>query len=329
MADFAELAGLSRPTISKYFSEPASVRKATRDKIERALQKYDYRPNLFAVNLNRKSAKIIGVIVPDTADPFYANLLRYVELDCEANGYLAVVLSSRGDATLEARAVDTLLSLKAAGAIVAPLGQASDHEMLQSLRARIPIVFLDSKLDEDTPFVGTDNFQSVALITEYLCRTGERPTFFEMPPANQNSLERRAAYRATMERLGHDPIVITAGPERNWRFEQIAHAEAGRLWRDGGFPTRTILCANDRLAMGLMAATFAAGHRVGRDGDVRVAGHDDLPASRYLCPPLTTVAQDLDMLGSRAVDLLLARLDGVEPTGPVRLEAELKMRSSA
>eukprot|EP01037_Dinobryon_pediforme_P028487 gene28487-31786_t len=74
MAEFAEISGLSRPTVSKYFIDPGSVRKSTRLKIEQALRKYDYRPNLFAVNLNKKTSNIIGVIVPDTTDAFYSNL---------------------------------------------------------------------------------------------------------------------------------------------------------------------------------------------------------------------------------------------------------------
>ena len=70
MEEFAEVSGISRPTVSKYFNDPESVRKSTRGKIEAALEEYDYRPNIFAVNQNRKLTKNVGIVVPNLADPF-------------------------------------------------------------------------------------------------------------------------------------------------------------------------------------------------------------------------------------------------------------------
>lgn len=337
MAEFSELSGISRPTVSKYFNDPNSVRKSTRAQIEKALSKYEYRPNLFAVNLNKKRPRIIGVIVPDTADTFFSELVRRIEIRCSDNGYLAIVLSSRGDAQLEARSIETLLSLKIAGAIVAPLGVHSDMDLMRSLRARIPIVFLDSRLGDDTPFVGTNNFHSVPLITEYLCRTGERPTYFDMPAVNHNAAERKLAYVQTMERLGLKPEIVAVEPQNDWRFEDISYDRAMRVLAGGGFPTRTVLCANDRCAVGVMAAVFQNGLRIGRDPDcdIRIAGHDDQPLSRYGCPPLTTVAQDFDRLAHLGIDILMERIEADNhprrdhmPEN-IRLEGRLVMRASA
>ena len=76
-----------------------------------------------------------------------------------------------------------------------------------------------------------------------------------------------------------------------------------------GFPTRTVLCANDRLAFGVMSAACERHVKVGRDGGgLRAAGHDDHPLSRYACPSLTAVAQDHDRLGHLCVDVLLAKI---------------------
>lgn len=333
MAEFAQLSGLSRPTISKYFDDPASVRPSTRAQIERALQQYDYRPNFFAVNLNRRRPKIIGLIVPDLADPFYVRLAQTIETRANAAGIFLLVLSSRGEAKLEAHAIETLLSLKVAGTILAPLGRGSEASLVDSLQARMPLVFLDSRLDDTAPFVGTDNTQSVPLITEYLCQSGEPPTFFEAPAVNHNSTERRDAYVATMERLGLQPEIVSLAGRRDWRFEALGFSETERILEGPGFPTRTILCANDRIAMGVLAAAFQHGLKVGRspDADLRIAGHDDQPLSRYTCPALTTVAQDFEQLGARALDLLLERVaeGGSEPAPQVLLKARLVMRHSA
>jgi LacI family transcriptional regulator, repressor for deo operon, udp, cdd, tsx, nupC, and nupG len=336
MDEFAAASGLSRPTVSKYFNDPTSVRPATRARIEQALHTWDYRPNLFAMNLNRRRPRIIGVIVPHTTDPFYAELVRRIELRCIRAGYLALVLSSHGERQLESRAIETLLSLKIAGAIVAPLGFESDLDLIRSLQGRIPIVFMDSTLDDDTAFVGTDNRQSVGLMVDYLSRTGAPPTFFEMPAVNHNARDRHDSYVAAMERLGLQPEIVSVGHDRDWSFEEIGYRETLRILDGPGFPTATILCANDRLAFGVMAAASQKRLKVGREPgcDLRIAGHDDHPLSRYTCPALTTVAQDFDRLGTLATETLLAQVgdlpdEGDGPPLQQRLQGTLMMRETA
>ena len=76
MEEFAAKCGVSRPTVSKYFNDPNSVRAKTRKRIEEALERFDYRPNIYAVNQNRRLTKNIGIIVPYLADPFFAEIAR-------------------------------------------------------------------------------------------------------------------------------------------------------------------------------------------------------------------------------------------------------------
>jgi DNA-binding LacI/PurR family transcriptional regulator len=80
MEEFSLASGISRPTISRYFHDPDSVRNTTRTKIERALAEFDYHPNMFAMNLNRRNPRNIGVIVPHLVDPFFAELVRHIEV---------------------------------------------------------------------------------------------------------------------------------------------------------------------------------------------------------------------------------------------------------
>ncbi|MBB4266389.1 LacI family DNA-binding transcriptional regulator [Roseospira visakhapatnamensis] len=337
MEDFALATGISRPTISKYFNDPGSVRRSTREKIERALSEFDYRPNMFAVNMNRQKSKNIGVIVPSLSDPFYAEIVRQIEIMSLREGYWAINLSSHGEQSLEAKAIETFLALKLSGAIIAALGYESDLSLIDGLGRNMPLVFLDSRIANTLPFVGTDNTQSISLIVEYLCRTGEQPVFLEMPALNSNAASRREAYQAAMTRLGLEPRVLPV-QDKSWNFEQVGFDETNRILDAGGFPTRTVLCANDRLAFGVMAAAYQRGLRVGRkqDADLRVAAHDDHPLSRYTCPALTTVAQDYSQLARSCLDLLLDRIGDTAQTLAPRsnspltlLETKLMMRDSA
>jgi len=333
MEDFARSCGVSRPTLSKYFDDPTSVKPATRKRIEEALRSSDYQPNLFARNLNRKRTRSIGIVVPTVTDPFYSEMVSRIELRLRDEGYWPIVISSHGSTELEVEATRTILSLKVSGALVAPLGRRSDHRTLEKLTQAIPIVYFDTYLEGNTPFVGNNNTQSVATIVDYLCRSGDAPVYFDIPHVNHNSPERLASYVASMERLGNEPVVIGNTKDYTWDFERIGYEQTERMLGNGGLPGKTILCNNDRLAFGLMAAAFSRGLKVGRkaDCDLRVAAHDDHPLSRYACPGLTTMAQDFASMAGRSVETLLALLneDGTAVAPKVNLDATLVMRQSA
>ncbi|HMQ56911.1 MAG TPA: LacI family DNA-binding transcriptional regulator [Rhizobiaceae bacterium] len=334
MEEFATVSGISRPTLSKFFHDPESVRKSTKAKIESALDKFEYKPNIFAINQNRKLTKTIGILVPYLSDPFFAEVVRIIERLCIDAGYWPIVFSAHGKTELENNALSTLQSLKPAGALIAPLGRSSDLESVERFTKEVPTVVFDSNVPVGKAFVGSDNFQSIPLIVEYLCRTGEAPCFFEMPPVNPNANKRREAYIATMERLGHEPQVIMATGGGGWNFEQIGLENGLRLIAERALPSNTVLCSNDRIAVGLIAAAYQRGLRVGHGEGcaMRIAGHDDHPWSRFTCPPLTTVSQDYKAITTKSVEILFDLIQGEElPAGRTEylFEGKLVLRSSA
>jgi len=339
MEEFAEAVGLSRPTVSKYFQNPDSVRPKLRQKIEVGLKETGFRPNLFAVNLNRRRTKILGLILPSSLDPFYTGLRRRIESQATALGYLPFVLSSDGKAELEAEALETLSSLNVAGVIMAPVGGEPAHRSkVKALARKIPVIFIDAPFDAEEDFVGTNNGQSMALITDYLTRFGEPPCYFDMPWVNSNAPGRRNAYIETMRRRGLEPVIIPVAHSEDWDFERYAFDEATRILREGGFPTKVVLCGNDRIAFGVLAALNQAGLKVGitPDCDLRVAGHDNQPLSEYIWPPLTTVQQNTAEMGRLALDMLLTRIDIAHTPGETRppgehvlVDGDLILRGSA
>lgn len=336
MDDFAAGCGISRPTLSRYFDDPTQVKEVTRKRIEAALKKSNFEPNLFARHLNRKRTKNIGILVPTMSDPFYVQVVSLIELELRAKGFWPVQFSSHTRPDLEEDAVRTMMSLKVAGAIVAPLGANSRRSTMDRLSGGFPVVCFDSPATTDLPFVGNDNAQSVSAIVQYLCRSGEPPVFMDIPQILVNTSERTESYRATMIKEGHAPLVIACDAAPSWEFERLGYEQMQRLLAKGSLPGKTILCANDRFAFGAMAAAFAGGLKIGRTEscDVRIAGHDDHPLSRYTCPSLTTMAQDAPEIAARSVEMLLARLDdeasdGEPASDRVILEATLVMRESA
>lgn len=335
MEEFAAVSGISRPTVSKYFNDSESVRASTREKIEAALKRFDYRPNVYAINQNRKTTKNIGIVVPNLADPFFSEIGREVELACLAEGYSPILMSSHGNPAQEKSNLETLRALKPAGVLLAPFGRFSDRDDIQRFNEDVPVVLFDANIDGACEaYVGMNNFQGVDLIVEYLCRSGEPPCFFEMEtPSNPNARKRHNAYLESMQRHGHPAQIVQAKGE-GWDFEEIGKSEGGRLISDGVFATRTILCSNDRLAIGLLSAAFELGKKVGHgaQADMRIAGHDDHPFSRFTCPSLTTIAQDYAAIANRAASTLFQILDeGKRPTRreETAFHGKLVMRDSA
>ncbi len=335
MEQFAAVSGISRPTLSKYFNDPDSVRRSTRDRIEQALTQYDYRPNVYAVNQNRSKTKNIGVVVPNLADPFFSEIGREVELACLAAGYSPILLSSHGNPEQERANLEALRLLKPAGVLLAPFGRASDRADIEAFNKDVPVVLFDANIEGACEaFVGTNNFQSVDLIVEYLCRSGEPPCFFEMKsPSNPNANKRRQAYLESMQRHGHTPHIYQAEGE-GWKFEEIGSIEGGRLMSKNALATNTVLCSNDRLAIGMLSAAYGLGIVVGHGegGALRIAGHDDHPFSRYTCPSLTTIAQDYAAIANRAASTLFRILDAetrLSEREETLYEGKLVMRDSA
>lgn len=334
MEEFAAKSGISRPTVSKYFNDPGSVRPSTKARIEAALKKYDYHPNIYAMNQNRQLTKNIGIVVPYLADPFFAEIARSIERRCIAAGFWPTLFSSHGEQKLENDILDSLRRLKPAGVLLGPLGRASDRSVIEKFCRDVPTVLIDANIEGvGEAFVGSDNFQSIPLIVDYLCRTGEPPCFFEMPPVNPNANKRRDAYELAMEQLGHTPQVIRV-EGGTWEFERVGY-EGGLRAIDQGLPnTNTILCSNDRLAIGLLAAACERGIRVGHKEDcsLRIAGHDDHPFSRFTCPSLTTVAQDYESISDRSVETLFSLIEdgrGAQERTETLFEGKLIMRASA
>ncbi len=334
MQEFAEVSGISRPTISKYFNDPSSVRPTTRARIEAALERYDYRPNIYAMNQNRRLTKTIGIVVPYLSDPFFAEIARNIERRCLAKGFWPILFSAHGEEDHERDILDSLRSLKPVGVLLAPLGRRSDKRAVEKFCKEVPTVLFDSNIEGvGEAFIGSDNGQSIPLIVEYLCRTGSPPCFFEMPPVNPNANKRRKAFVSAMEQLGHDPQVIRI-EGKTWDFEQVGFDGGIDALKTDRFATSTILCSNDRLAIGLIAAAHELKISVGReDGcQIRIAGHDDHPFSRFTSPSLTTIAQDYAAISNRSVEVLF---NLIEAGGDLRtreetlFEGKLVMRSSA
>lgn len=338
MAELSKTIDVSRPTLARFFEDEASVLPSTAKKIKKGLAEVDYVYNFLATRQNRKSTGLIGVVIPHFEDLFYASLLDSIEVAARDAGFTMITQSSHGDLASEEHAIRKLRSLNVDGAIVAPLGTDGPHEAFQDAARDFHIVFADSYPSGTMPpadFVGTDNVTSIGVMVDYLCRTGAQPAYLSMPRLNSNAIQRQDAYFQKMQQLGFaGNLIPTPDKMESWEFERFGFEVMDDHFSHGRFVDATILCANDRIAFGAIRAANTHGlfARTGeKRGDLRIAGHDDHPLSRYAFPALTTVAQDVASIGRDAVDLLVKRVRSNFDGDAIKLlnHGTLKIRESA
>lgn len=338
MKELSKAISISRPTLARFFEDESSVLPSTSKKIKERLENVDYVYNFLATRQNRKSTGLIGVIVPRFEDLFFASLLDSIETAARSAGFTMITQSSHGTHEFEERAVQKLRSMNVDGAIIAPLGVERLHEAFESAGEDFPIVFADSHPSRSLPhadFVGTDNTNSMGVMVEYLCRSGPAPVYLTMPKLNSNAVARQDAYFAKMNELGHTgDVILTPDGMDSWQFERYGFEVMDAHFGQGRHVGATILCANDRIAIGVIRAANTHGlfnRNGGARDDLRIAGHDDHPLSRYIYPALTTVAQRVDDIGKEAVGLLVDRVrNGRDGDAVTRLlDGALKVRESA
>ena len=230
-----------------------------------------------------------------------------LERRCIAAGYTPSLFSSHGEQELENNILDNLRSLKPAGVLLAPLGRTSDRKHIEAFCRDVPTILFDSNIE------GLGRLLLAQTISALSCRPlnilAEQamfPCFFEMKdPANPNANKRRLAYLDIMQRLNLPPhIVNIAGT--GWSFEEIGRQGALEVLHEDALPTNTVLCSNDRLAIGFLSACHELGISVGREEGcaIRVASHDDHPYARFTCPSLTTAAHDYESVADCALATL-------------------------
>jgi DNA-binding LacI/PurR family transcriptional regulator len=311
MHDVAALAGVSRATVSKYFNDRAGLKPDTLARIEQACRELEYVPDPHAVTLVKGRSRLVGVILPVINEPFFAEALRAIEEKAKALGMDVIIQCSYNDPAEEAAALMTMRSMKVAGVILTAVASRDNLDLLLRLEQEMRIVYMDSYVHADCNYVMNDNRQSMATLTRYLLGRGHRPAYLGAPPvAHPSPEERLAGYLETMAEAGMPPHLVPASTQPSWDFEAFAFRHvldwlASGAWQHAG--VTALLCGTDRLAIGAMSACRRFGLAPGKD--LAIVGHDDLPISAYLSPPLTTFRQDVAAIGLAAMECLQARLD--------------------
>ncbi|MFZ0611494.1 MAG: LacI family DNA-binding transcriptional regulator [Desulfobacterales bacterium] len=327
MADIARLSGVSLATVSRAIHTPHKVRDETRSKVLDAIREHNYIYNAAAADLSRRHSKVIGLLIPTTRSPVFAETTLAIQEYCQSAGY-AVILGNTGyDAAVEKRLLQQFEERRVAGIILTGFTFACESEVADLRTHGIPhVVIWENLPDRDINFVGFDNFKTAQKMTEYLISLGHRRIGLIIGPYSKVGRVRKRweGFNHALEKrsLVVDPsLVVETEPT-------LENGEAAMSILLGlPEPPSAVFAASDVLAIGALKAARQAGLAVPEQ--ISIAGHDDIGFAAYTQPPLTTMRVRSYDIGRRAVEVLLDEIDSGK-CRPRRqcLAAELVVRGS-
>lgn len=330
ITEVARLAGVSTATASRVLSAADyAVSAGARARVLEAAQRLDYVPNALARGLLSSKIPVVGVIVHDITDPYFAEVVRGVEDAAAGGGYLVITCSSDRDAEREISYVRLLRSMRAAAVIFAGSGlddPARNEELrrhLDAMRGYGAAVVHLSPHAFGEPEVGVDNEAGIAAMIAALVALGHRRiAFLAGPTSLYVARERLRGYRCGLADAGIavDERLIVAT-----RFDREGGAAGVDTLLAGEAPFSAICCANDLLALGALERLAAVGIRA--PDDVSVAGFDDIAVAAITAPSLSTVRLPLREMGRRGFGFAERLLTGDEPPAEV-MATEVILRAS-
>jgi LacI family transcriptional regulator len=312
--EVAKAAGVSSTTVSHVINGTRFVSEGVRVRVLTAMHALGYQHNVLARSLRRGETRTIGLILPDSANPFFAKVGRGIEAAAFDRAYSVVLCNSEGNLAREEHYTEVLTQKQVDGIIFVAAGDRTGSLSLLLDRG-VPSVLIDRDLpDAKVDAVLADNRQGGYLATRHLLALGHRRIACISGPSNISpSADRVTGYRQALADAGLpvDETLILRGDfhlESGW-------AAASELLRRPAPPTAIFAC-NDLMAIGVIRAAADLARRIPEE--LAVVGFDDIELAAYCVPPLTTVLQPTTGMGRRAVQLLIDRI--ADPELPHRRE---------
>jgi DNA-binding LacI/PurR family transcriptional regulator len=319
--DVARLAGVSRSAVSRAFTEGAYVADETREKVLKAAAQLGYSPNAIARGLITRRSRMVGVVIADLSNPFYARVLEATCLKLQEAGLAPLLLSCRRSQDLDSL-VPQLLAYQVDGVLIAA-ATLSSTLATQCARAGRPVVLINRYVSFDAVSAVTcDNAGGARAVADHLVQAGHKRIAFLAGLEDTSSSRDRE--RGFVARLGEHKVALFAREVGNYTYDGAA-AAVRRLLARRQRPD-AIFCANDTMAI---AAIDVARHEFGLDvpADLSISGYDNIEAASWKGYDLTSVDQDIDRMSAAAVALLQNEQSRGKPQH-ILVPARLEVRSS-
>jgi DNA-binding LacI/PurR family transcriptional regulator len=324
--DVAQRAGVSVTTVSHALSGKRPVAPRTRTRIMAAVEQLNYQPSQLAIAMLTGRTMTLGALVPDIMNPFFGELLSSVESAANSKGYGTIVASTELQQDQEQRQIELLCAKKVdALLLIGCSDHAVDHVPTEPGGPTAVIVDQIPDGLERYPKVCSDQEGGGRLAADHLWELGHRMIgVIAGPPELSVAAARLRGFLSQM-RMYRSPVPTgrrTSSPS----FTLAAGQQAARALLQSRPEVTALFCANDLIAFGALHAASELGRTV--PDELSVVGFDDIFVSSMVQPTLTTIRQDIGLLGRRAVDIAVRALAGETIEAPERLAVTLVARAS-
>ncbi len=325
LKQIAALAGVHPSTVSRAL-DPDKRHLVTDDVAQRVgelARSLSYQPNRVATTLKTGRSRLVGVLLPDIANPVFAPILSGIAEALAADGYAPIVIDAGNDASRQIAFVENLLVQRVEGLILATVS-SEDDVVAHCVRRGLPVVLVNrAEFRNRVSSVVSDDEQGMLIAVDHLVSLGHRQIGHIAGPRNTSTgVLRKDGFTKAMARHR-----LTGPSEEAERFTRdCGLAPARNLIRKAKGLT-AVVASNDLLALGVLDALRELGLRCPED--ISVVGHNDMPLVDLISPPLTTVRIEHRAMGREAAGLLLKEL-GAKTTASSRLvlKPELIVRGS-
>lgn len=321
--DVADLAGVSRATVSYVMNGRSGgnvrITDETRQKVLAAIKTLGYQPNGAARSLRTQQTRLLGVMVPELANPFFPLLIRGIQSVADEHDYRIVVFYSDIDPLREREYIDLFVQRWVDGVIINPVF-LKETDIARLTQAGISVGLLaDMEMDGVDTVVGED-FKGIAEAIAYLVSKGH--TRIAHVAAGQNTMvgnRRLQGYREALSLVGlpYDETLVRYGSLRTQQIDEnvlsLFDVESTTA------PPTAVFVATDALAIELMRLLQSRGWRIPEN--VAICGFDNVPAAGLVTPSLTTIDHNAEQIGRLAAELLFQRLEGNEDAPSQRIAA--------
>ncbi len=325
--DVSTLAGVSITTVSRVLNNVPGVRPELIERVQEAVRTLNYRPNHLARNLRRSESFTVGVLIPDSGNPFFAEVTQGIEETCFEKGYSVVLCNTSESAEKVNTYFTTLYQNQVAGLIVVSSGDI--HKRLREVLADgHPVVIVDRPLrDIDADMVVSDNYSGGSQGAQHLLSLGHTRIGVLLGGLDRETVRLRlSGVEDTLKQHGltlDSNLLFTSGDNE----PGTGYLGAQQLFETDE-PPSAIFAFNDLMALGALNYIQTHGLRVPEQ--VSVLGFDNIAIASYTMPSLTTIAQPKYELGRIAAQMLLEHLEGTDPHTPrqIVLPTQLVVRGS-
>ncbi|AZO13253.1 LacI family DNA-binding transcriptional regulator [Mesorhizobium sp. M2A.F.Ca.ET.043.05.1.1] len=300
--DIAREAGVSKSTVSLVLQGSGLIRPETATKVRKAIEDVGYVYNRGAANLRKAHSNVIGMVINDLTNPFFAELAVGMERVFQAAGVVPFIANTAENPVRQEEVLKSMMEQGVAGLIVSPARGTTPGAFRRIEAAGVPVVFAMRRLPESRiPAIAPDNRRGACLATEHLIRKGHRRlAFFGGSSDLVVYQERLGGFLEACEAFTIPVSDRTIVEGETSRKGGMACLETALAMPD---PPTAALCFNDAVAFGVILALRKHGLEAG--ADFAVVGFDDVAEAEHYSPALTSVAVDTAGLGERAAHVVL------------------------